>query len=245
MSLRDHVDQYCERASTAFWAEPVNALSNLSFVVAAWLIWRMLAADRADAGRRTPVSVGFMAPLMLCIGVGSFAFHTIGTRWAQVLDVAPIALFVLWYLASFLRWFHDLSWKRCLLGVAAFIAFIATFVVVVGPYVPNKSGTYVPVLMLLVGIAVALARSKDAALRAYTGVFAGAAVVFGVALTARTVDERVCGSFSMGTHFLWHLFDGLLLFIVSRALVHRWRARTAPTGAPGPDTAGSALPAGR
>ncbi len=29
------VDIYCERTSAAFWAEPVNALSNLSFIAAA------------------------------------------------------------------------------------------------------------------------------------------------------------------------------------------------------------------
>ncbi|SDT92452.1 hypothetical protein SAMN05428979_0445 [Stappia sp. ES.058] len=28
------VDAYCERVGTAFWAEPVNALTNAAFLVA-------------------------------------------------------------------------------------------------------------------------------------------------------------------------------------------------------------------
>ena len=30
------VDLYCERTSPVFWAEPVNALTNLAFFLAAW-----------------------------------------------------------------------------------------------------------------------------------------------------------------------------------------------------------------
>ncbi|MFT2588559.1 hypothetical protein ACMWPQ_29155, partial [Escherichia coli] len=40
-SLLAPVDLYCERLSTAFWAEPVNALSNLAFLLAAYFLWRL------------------------------------------------------------------------------------------------------------------------------------------------------------------------------------------------------------
>ncbi|MER7480852.1 ceramidase domain-containing protein [Streptomyces sp. NPDC126510] len=226
MNLNEHVFQYCERASTAFWSEPVNALSNLPFMVAAWAVWRMLGQDRLTPDRAIPVSVGFTVPLMSCIGLGSFAFHTAATRWAQILDVAPIGLFVLWYLAGFLHWFHGLSWRRCLLGVAGFVGFLGAFVAAAGAHVPNKSGTYVPVLLLLIGLTAHLRTTRAASLRSYSETFAWATACFAVALLARTVDESVCGSFPLGTHFLWHLFDALVVLIVSRALVHRWRTRT-------------------
>ena len=32
------IDGYCERLDTGFWAEPVNAASNLAFVVAAIVV---------------------------------------------------------------------------------------------------------------------------------------------------------------------------------------------------------------
>ncbi|PYC87698.1 hypothetical protein C7C46_02815 [Streptomyces tateyamensis] len=241
MNLNEHVFDYCERTTAAFWSEPVNAISNASFLLAAWAIWRMLAPDRA-AGRRTPVSIAFTTPLMVCIGLGSFAFHTIGTRWAQVLDVAPIGLYVLWYLGSYLLWFHRRPIKQALLGVGAFIVFLALFIAVAGPYIPNKSGTYIPVLLLLIGITATLRRSPDAELRPYAAPFAWSTLVFAISLTARTLDERVCGALPTGTHFLWHLGDGLLVYLTSRTLINHWHARTATTHTQTADPAGTAQP---
>ncbi len=34
------IDLYCERTSSAFWVEPVNALTNVLFLVSAWFVWR-------------------------------------------------------------------------------------------------------------------------------------------------------------------------------------------------------------
>ena len=81
---------------------------------------------------------------------------------------------------------------------------------------------YVPVLLLMAGLAVTLRGSREAGRAAQWRQFAVAAVVFAVALFARTVDEEVCGAFPLGTHFLWHTLDGVLVFLVSRALVRRW-----------------------
>ena len=36
----DPIDAYCERLSAAYWAEPVNAVTNLAFLLAAWVMWR-------------------------------------------------------------------------------------------------------------------------------------------------------------------------------------------------------------
>lgn len=223
MNWYEHVDHYCERGSQAFWAEPVNALSNVSFVVAAWAIWRLLRSHSA-----LPRSIGFMAPLATLIGIGSFLFHTLATRWAQVLDVAPIGLFVLCYLASYLRWFYGLSWRWCLSGVAAFIGGAGIFIVLLGGHVPNRSGTYVPVLLLILGLTAVLRFSREAGRARRWKEMATAALVFAVALLARTIDASVCGTYTLGTHFLWHTFDGLLVYVAALALVRRWRSLTKP-----------------
>ncbi|MBT2401571.1 ceramidase domain-containing protein [Streptomyces sp. ISL-100] len=219
MNWHEHVDHYCERVTEAFWAEPANAVSNLSFVVAAWAIWRM-----ARMQGRLPLRVGFMAPLMVLIGIGSFAFHTLATPWAQVLDIVPIGLFVLCYLAAYLREFYRLAWQWCLLGVAAFAGFTAAFIVFAGDYIPNRSGTYVPVLLLMLGLAVTMRASRNEGRAQHWVTFGAATGVFAAALTARTVDHSVCGSFPLGTHFLWHTLDGVLVFLVGRALVLHWQS---------------------
>lgn len=36
------VDIYCERLGPSFWAEPFNAVTNASFLIAAWFAWRLI-----------------------------------------------------------------------------------------------------------------------------------------------------------------------------------------------------------
>src|ERR1700730_4556021 len=98
MSWFEPINLYCERTSSSFWAEPVNALTNIAFLVAAaaaFVLWR-----RSEG--RDPLAAGLIAVTAL-IGIGSFAFHTLATRGAVLLDVIPIAIFVYGYLLFALR----------------------------------------------------------------------------------------------------------------------------------------------
>ncbi|WP_239307801.1 MULTISPECIES: ceramidase domain-containing protein [unclassified Frankia] len=235
MNWGGHVYEYCERTSPAFWGEPLDAVSNIAYVAAGVALWRMLRSERD-----VPISVGFMPGLAVLIGAGSFAFHTLATRWSKVLDIVPIGLFVLCYFASFLYWFYGLSRRGCLLGVAGFIAFTAVFGLTVGTVIPNRSGIYVPVLILIVMIAGMLASSRDASRARHWPALAVAGGVFALGLFARTIDRKVCGFDPEGTHFIWHLLTALLVFLVSRIVVRRWRALRG-SGAPSLGATGAAV----
>jgi hypothetical protein len=50
MAWSTPIDLYCERADPSFWAEPVNALSNCAFLI---------AAAAAFAQWRQPPAIGF------------------------------------------------------------------------------------------------------------------------------------------------------------------------------------------
>ena len=66
--------------------------------------------------------------------------------------------------------------------------------------------------------------------------------MFAVSLVLRTLDGPLCDQVSVGTHFLWHCANAVVLFIVSYAVVRRWHAtpfsrRAAPRRAPAQLTA--------
>ena len=91
MDWTRQVDSYCERVDPSYWAEPINALTNLAFLLAAWVVWRRVR----DTGDRMAYA---LCAVLAAIGVGSYLFHTHATVWAGVLDVLPILMFVLLYI---------------------------------------------------------------------------------------------------------------------------------------------------
>jgi len=54
---------------------------------------------------------------------------------------------------------------------------------------------------------------------ASTRTFGVAVIVFCISLTLRTVDLELCPRFPVGTHFVWHLLNGYLLWLVSREMI--------------------------
>ncbi|SDC29422.1 ceramidase domain-containing protein [Actinokineospora iranica] len=200
------VDAYCERTGPDFWSEPVNALTNVAFLVAAVVAYRQVAR------RGAPASVVALVVLLIAIGVGSFTFHTVATTWAAALDVGPILLFMLTYVVVFPRWFLGLPWRLAWLGAPAFVAFAALVNLVFG------GGTYLPALVGMVVFAVLLYLRG---LRAHATRFGVVAALFAVSLTLRTIDGPVCGGFPVGTHFAWHVCNAAVLYLLIRAAAER------------------------
>jgi hypothetical protein len=207
---RPYIDIYCERVGPEFWSEPVNALTNLAFIVSASLIVRMLVRDRTEA-RRDAVP-WFLAGLVFTIGVGSWLFHTLATRWALLADIIPIALFILVYTWYALRRFAFASPWICGLGVVLVLGVAAA----VPPLTGFRGGPYVSALLalVLIGGYLKLRRQHPGG-----GALLAAAGVFAVSLALRTLDQPVCAAFPTGTHFAWHLLNATVLFIVVRALI--------------------------
>jgi len=76
---------------------------------------------------------------------------------------------------------------------------------------------YVPTLflMLVIGTVLYWRRLRGAA------AFLVAIIVFLLSFSARTLDTQVCTAFPVGTHFLWHLLNAVLLYILVRtAILH-------------------------
>jgi hypothetical protein len=234
-----YVDGYCERVEPGLFAEPLNAVSNLAFLVAAVLLWFTVRG----AARTTTGSAGAVYPfpvLIALIFLGSSAFHTAATRWGGALDTGFIAVFLLFYVAFFVHWFAGVRWRLAWLAIPAFLIFTAVVGFTLGRVVGSGPGMYLSALLGLFAFAAWLRWSGREGLRRYWPWFAGAGTIFTVSLTFRSLDDALCGSLPIGTHFLWHALNAVTLYVVSRAGIERWREVTA--GTPADDDACPAAP---
>lgn len=211
MDLFKQIDLYCERLDAAFWAEPLNALSNGAFIVAAIA----LGIGMRRAGRPAAWDVAVCAALIALIGIGSFLFHTFATVWAAWLDVIFILVFIYVFLARFLYRIVGCGLIWTIGGVIAYALFDRTVNGLFEPGSLNGSYRYLPALAVLAVMALYAWRARPA-LAARLG---GAVALLCVSLTLRTVDMQMCDALPWGTHFLWHALNALVLYLAAGVLL--------------------------
>jgi hypothetical protein len=206
MNWNREIDLYCERTGPGLFEEPLNALSNLGFVLAAWLVWRK--------GRGRTWDMRVLACLIALVGVASLAFHTFAMQWAAAIDTAAIALFIWFFLQRLLVRAVGFGNISALLMVMSY----AVTAYMVERYFNaewlNGSIAYVPPLVVLGGVSVSFVATKGA----LGAPFFIATILFGLSLVLRTIDLAVCHVFHAGTHFLWHLLNAAVLYALGIGL---------------------------
>jgi hypothetical protein len=208
MALNDPLDLYCERLHAGFWAEPVNAISNLAFFLAAagaYMLWK-----REGKGDRF---ILLLIGLAVLVGIGSSLFHTFATRWGLLADSIPIGIFVVTFLVYTLRRFLGQGVAATTLWIAIFLVVAAVLPRLLPPGFLNNSGFYFPVFGALVILGILL-RVKGGEMRWVGGAYLCAAALFALSLSFRIVDPSVCAQFPLGTHFVWHCLNGALIYLM-------------------------------
>jgi hypothetical protein len=213
------LDLYCERVGPGLWAEPLNALSNIAFLIAAGFVLSRLAAEP----QRDWPAIGFAA-LIAVIGIGSGLFHLFANQWSFIADVAPITLFIYAYFLLGMMRFLQLGWAGALGATAAFLA---ASLLVEGASRPLLGGSagYLPGLVAILTVA-ALARPRAPQPARW---LAWAGVTFAVSLALRTLDQPFCAGLSIGTHFVWHVLNAVTLAVL--VLAAAWARQPAAVAA--------------
>src|SRR6516162_3059846 len=208
MDWSEPVDLYCERTDASFCSEPVNALSNAAFLVAA-----ALALDLWRRGDRKDWPALALIVIVAAVGVGSFVFHTVATRAAILADVVPIGVFIYGYLLLALRRFLHLRVIVAAPIVVAYAACAQALSALAPTRLLNGSIGYLPALAALIAVALA---AREQGTRRSLGL---AAVVFAISLASRTVDIVLCAAFPLGIHFIWHVLNAVVLYVLLRAAI--------------------------
>lgn len=202
MDWTDQIIAYCERGDFGYWAEPVNALTNGAFLIAAGVCaWRL-------RGTRLALAWALVVTLAV-IGVGSFLWHTHATRWAGLMDVLPILVFILIYVFAATRDLVELAWYWALAATGLFVPYAIGVSAGLGQLIRGigANGAYAAVVLLIVLYGLYLHRRHP---RTARGLMIGAAIL-AVSLAFRTLDGPACAVIPVGTHFLWHILNAVML----------------------------------
>jgi len=231
MTLGEHVFLYCERGTNeALLAEPVNAASNGAFLLAALAgLTLLLLRPREERSADHYLLIG----LVFLIGLGSLAFHLFATSATELADVLPIGIFMLVYLGFALNRFLGVPVGWTTLLVIGFTALMAVTMQVKcwdggvglpGPEVQgvkpclNSSLFYLPALGVLIVVGLMLEEKRHRA----APYLLWAAAILTISVTLRTLDMALCDRIviegrKIGSHFAWHVLNGLALFLLLRA----------------------------
>jgi len=210
MAWTDQIDLYCERTDFSLWSEPLNAVTNLAFLVAAAMLWRAQSASRRPPGAQDRM----LAVLIAAIGVASLLFHTLATVWAGLADTLSILAFATYFVFVFLVRAARVRIAPAAAAAAVFAALSYAFPKLLPPGSANGSAAYLPYVAVLIAMIVYLRRARPASAR----VFLGATLLFLASLALRTADLALCAAFPLGSHFVWHLLNAWVLYLLAREL---------------------------
>ncbi len=203
-----HFDVYCERSGDpALWAEPLNAVTNLAFLIVAWFAWKDSRTLSGFAVKQH-LDIWLLIIAMAAIGIGSGLWHTHVAVWTLLADVIPITLFINVYLLSLYRRIFALPWLKVIAIWAAFQAANVCAEIFLPRDMLNGSVMYLPAWSMLL-LSILILQWKHHAATRHLAVTLG---IFTVSLVCRTIDREICADIPIGTHFLWHIFNSIVLY---------------------------------
>jgi hypothetical protein len=199
--------QYCERLEPGILQEPLNAVSNAAFFLAAWASWVM-------ARKKVAMNSGkiLLIVLIISIGVGSTLFHVFPARWSLGFDVIPIVAFQI--CCIFLYATRIMGLERPITLVVIFLFLAANVFLTRFSSVLNGSLPFMPALLVLLVFGLIHLNTQTEGRWSLIGAF----LIFLISLVFRSVDLVVCPAFSWGTHFMWHILNSGVLYLLVRGL---------------------------
>tara|TARA_B100002051_G_scaffold163408_1_gene154371 strand:- start:476 stop:1123 length:648 start_codon:yes stop_codon:yes gene_type:complete len=202
-------DIYCERTGPEFWSEPVNAFTNISFILSS--VFLSIYLLRKNSGSGDLVNWIFII-LIFLIGLGSWSFHTLANLFSLLSDVIPIGVFIILYTwfafqrLLFINWYFPYLAVSGVLIVSALLSFV--------PLYGSQSYLGALVFLFVFGIYCKIFKNSK-----FSANLILASLILLISILFRTIDMHICGYFFLGSHFIWHILNSILLFIVTKVMI--------------------------
>lgn len=213
MNLSQSIDIYCERISPEIFSEPINFITNVAFWITFFLLLKKHNKKHyEDEGIR--IYSFILIVLVFLIGTGSFLFHLFGNLWSLLADTVPIMIFILLYLYLAVRYYLKQT-----LAVSAFAIFLFLILNYSLSYFGiQEISSYLMALFSMLIISYITYRENK--LDISYGLLLSS-IIFIISLGFRQLDLYACTQFSLGTHWIWHILNSILLYTLVVLFIER------------------------
>ncbi|MAH88948.1 MAG: hypothetical protein CMJ06_02745 [Pelagibacterales bacterium] len=203
---------YCERNNLELLAEPLNLFTNILFLFFSILLY----FDKTVKNK-------IFAFILFGIGIGSMLYHSFATRFTALVDILFIILFIFYYLVIL---YNKLYIKKNYTYILSLIFISSCYVFGYFFYesILGSSAFYFPILLHLILLLFYFIYTKK---YFYFKKFIFIPIIFSISLYVRTVDLKYCITFSIGTHFFWHILNSIVLYLLIK-FIHLIPDRTSP-----------------
>ena len=195
--------EYCETLTGYVLSQPLNAISNVAFLIAAWFAYKCLQDRGAKRLYVLPILLAF-------VGISSAWWHITDSHLGDILDTFSIVVFASVAVIILLT---RISKSK----PAIALSFVALLSLVFTTERSTALNGSLPYVVLLVGLAIAgsiyIRKFPEAKVWLYSSL-----VTFFVAIVVRSTDIFLCPSIPFGTHFLWHILVAALGYQLIRLL---------------------------
>ena len=199
------MDFYCERTNGQIFNEPVNAISNIFFIIVSLSLIKILRKNQSN-------KIYYIQPILIFfIGIGSFLFHLNPNIITLYSDVIPIFLFSLSFIFFFNRDVININYLN---NALLFLLFFFLFLFItpkINYEILNGSEFYFANYFFLTMYTIWLYLKKSDFFQLLLLGF----IFFNLSILLRSLDNHICEYFSIGTHFLWHFLNAYLLKILT------------------------------
>ena len=199
------MDFYCERTNNLIFNEPINAISNVFFIIVSISLFKILRKNQSD-------KIYYVQPILIfLIGIGSFLFHLKPNLITLYSDIIPIFLFSLSFIFLFNRNVINISNLNSALLFILFFTLLLFITPKLKYEILNGSEFYFANYFFLAMYTIWLYFKKS---DFFQLLFLGF-IFFNLSILLRSIDNHICNYLSIGTHFLWHFFNAYLLKILT------------------------------
>lgn len=212
--LSQGLSVYCEAGIGRLATQPLNTLSNSAIFISAYFSYKLVISSRT----RNRV-IRLVLLVLILIGLGSTLWHGAPhylTNWADTLPIAILLVFVFYYLLGKLFSEKKYVWSVLLIFLAAEAPFIFGIFPSLNGFIP-----YAVAFLFAFSILFSVLKKYKLSLKLPIAII----TLFLTAFFFRTVDLPLCRVFPAGTHFLWHILNSFMFYLVVKLMIVLEKAR--------------------